>query len=293
MDQPRHPPAADTSPLIEALNVGHFLAASRPERVGVLPIHCEVYAHDDEAPVVIFVPGISTYAALYAELLCRLSGHGFNVVGVDLRGHGQSGGQRGDYTVDEVVADLRVVVDHFARRFTGPVSLYGYSIGASLALAAAEEDARIEALLCHTLLMGEHAPDLLHMWGWQWLRYLSFFCPHAEIPLKQLVELRKLIPDRDLRLLTDDDPLLVTRYSVRTLASVFSRRSRVMHETLPFRAAIISGDEDELIPITYLERLIERARHPFELIRVPGGSHMMPFWEAKRLAALAAGWLSG
>lgn len=270
-----------------------YLEFRYTEQVGDLPIHCEVFENDARAPFVVFVPGISTYAALYAALLYNLQRRGFNVVGVDLRGHGHSGGARGVYTVEQVRGDLSAVIDHFAPRFAGPPLLFGYSIGAPLALATAENDPRVTALLCHTLFVSEHAPDLVHLWGWHWLRHLSFFFPHLHLPLQRLFHLQDLIPQRRFRRLIRNDPLLVNSYPASTLASVFNRRSRIMHERCPFEAAIVSGECDELVPFDYLERLVGKAVHPLELIAVPGANHMLPFWEPERLAKIAGDWFAG
>ena len=42
----------------------------------------------------------------------------------------------------------------------------------------------------------------------------------------------------------------------------------------------------------YLERLVEKAEHPLELIAIPDGTHMIPFWEPERLADIAARWFN-
>ncbi len=41
-------------------------------------------------PTMVFVPGTSVYALLYTEYMYKLSQQGFNVVGLDPRGHGLS-----------------------------------------------------------------------------------------------------------------------------------------------------------------------------------------------------------
>ncbi|QKK11517.1 MAG: alpha/beta fold hydrolase [Pseudomonadota bacterium] len=90
------------SRLLKSLGAVPYLRLRTTEQVGDLPIHCEVFASAPAAPLLVFLPGISTYSALYAKMLYRLSQHGFNVVGIDLRGHGHSGGPRGEYTVEAV-----------------------------------------------------------------------------------------------------------------------------------------------------------------------------------------------
>lgn len=58
----------------------------------------------------------------------------WNVHALDFRGHGQSGRAAGQYTVADYVPD---VVDFVQRQFTVPVVLYGHSLGAMVAAAAA------------------------------------------------------------------------------------------------------------------------------------------------------------
>lgn len=278
------------SSLLSALGAMPFLRHGTGVRVGTVPIHCEVFEHDPGAPVLIFVPGIGTYAALYAPLLSRLARSGYNVVGVDLRGHGHSGGPRGDYTVEQVVDDLDEVITHFADRWAGPVGIMGYSIGAPLALAAAEHDERIAAVLCHTLVLSEHPPDLVHLWGWQWLRHAGFFFPYMRVPIGRLIDMDELIPSRRFQTLVDDDPLLVRHYTLETLASVFNRESRVATKMCRFQAAIVAGEQDAIVPLDYLKRIVARMRHPFELIPVAGANHLLPFQDPAGLAAVAAEW---
>jgi alpha-beta hydrolase superfamily lysophospholipase len=75
------------------LGIESRLELRRCVRIGTLPLHTELYSCADEtAPLLLFIPGIGTYSELYAELLSDLSAQGLNVVGVDLRGHGYSGG---------------------------------------------------------------------------------------------------------------------------------------------------------------------------------------------------------
>ncbi|GAA0789494.1 alpha/beta hydrolase [Marinobacterium sediminicola] len=259
--------------------------------IGDLPLHTEYYHHDTEAPLLLFLPGIGTYSELYAELLHGLCEQGFNVVGVDLRGHGYSGGQRGLYTVEQVVADCMQVIDHYRQIAEGPVYLYGYSIGALLAVAAAEQDPRIEAVVCGTLLVPGVAPDMLHQLGWSWIWGSALLMPGVSLPMKSFIDYDRLLAGHPAGEEINSDPRIVFDYPLKTLSSLFTHRLGVMHERFRFRGLIIHGERDEVLPLSYSERVVEVLTHPFELQPVEGEGHMLPWDDPARLIRMICHWL--
>ncbi len=278
--------------LWDSLGIGRFLARREVLEIdGEVPIHCELYRYDRAAPVVLFLPGLGTYIELYAELLGRLSARGFNVVGVDPRGHGYSGGDRGYYRVEDLVGDLQRVIDRMQSEFEGPVAVFGYSGGAITGLKLAESDDRIRAVLCGTLLLSELEPDMLHGIGWNWTRTTAWFFPKLRLPLKQYVDLEKLLDGHPAGPLIDKDPRLVFEYPLATLASLFSQRSHILRRAYDFDLAILQGERDEVLETAYARRIVERARQPIELMLLEGEGHMVPWDNPRAMAARAGDWL--
>lgn len=274
------------------LGIESRLKQRRCIRIGTLPLHTELYeGGGDEAPLLFFIPGIGTYSELYAELLSDLAAEGFNVVGVDLRGHGYSGGERGLYTVEEVCADLSEIIDHYRQTFSGPVYLYGYSIGSLLGLACAEKDARIERLICGTLLVPELAPDMLHQIGWSWIWGSALLMPRTAVPMKSFIDYNRLLAGHPAGEEINNDPLIVFDYPLKTLSSLFTYRLESLSRTFGFRGLIVHGSRDEVLPLSYSERLQERLEQPFELIRVEDEGHMLPWDNPTLLTQLVADWL--
>jgi pimeloyl-ACP methyl ester carboxylesterase len=274
------------------LGIESRLELRRCVRIGTLPLHTELYSCADEtAPLLLFIPGIGTYSELYAELLSDLSAQGLNVVGVDLRGHGYSGGERGLYTVDQVCTDLSEILDYYQQTFSGPVYLYGYSIGALLGLACAERESRIERLVCGTLLVPEMAPDMLHQIGWSWIWSSALLLPGLQLPMKNFIDYDRLLAGHPAGEEINSDPLIVFDYPLRTLSSLFTHRFGSLSKTFDFRGLIIHGSEDEVLPLSYSQRVQEWLKQPFELINVEGEGHMLPWDNPNRLTQLITDWL--
>ncbi len=283
--------------VFESLGLKQHLKGRRVLEISNLPIHCEVYEtrgpeRASTSPVVIFVPGFGTYAEMYCELLDGLAGAGFNAVGVDIRGHGWSGGQRGLYQVNQVVKDLSQVITRLKDDYNGPVVLFGSSIGSVLALACAERDRRVQALICHTLFLTEIPPDFLHLIGWFWTSLWALFMPHAIVDFRFFTNVNTMLKGTVLGEFAAHDDLLVWRYPLATLGSVYSRPSRVYREQVGFPAAIVIGDRDELIDLEYERTIIRGMRHPFDLIVIPGARHMLPFENIEDTIEQVSSWLS-
>jgi pimeloyl-ACP methyl ester carboxylesterase len=277
--------------LREKMDINRYLAHRECFHVANPAVHCEYFAADVEnAPVLVFLPGMGTYCELYAELLFKLSRVGFNVVGVDYPGHGYSEGSRGRYDVAAVTRAVSLVIDKLEKKTTGSVYVYGYSIGSLLAVACAERDERISAVVCGTLLLPEIAPDFLHSLGWQWTWGVAQLFPGLKLPLKSMIDYEQLLAGHPAAKEINQDPLIVFDYPLATLASLFSWRSSIRKCEFPFRLLVIHGEKDEVLPVSYSENVAKQVAHPIEISIVPGG-HMLPWDAPDLLVAKISSWL--
>jgi len=255
-----------------------------------LGIHGELYHHHDDAPVVIFLPGIATYGELYSAFLERLSRQGFNVLALDPPGHGYSTGPRGVYTVEQIDTAVSTAIDKLRERYQGNIGLFGFSIGSLLAISAAEQDQRVQSTLGVTLLLPDLPPDLAYWAGWQWTWGSAFFFPDLQVPLGNMVDFLQLLKGHPAAELAADDPLIVYNYPLSTLSSLFNHRCGIVHRAYPFESAVLHGDRDEVLPLSYSERVVQYCRHPIELMPVSGGQHMLPWTNPRLLLDRTADW---
>lgn len=107
-----------------------------------VPIHYEV--HGSGSPALVFVHGWACDRSNWAGQVGALSRR-HTVVTLDLGGHGQSGRNRGEWTIDAFGADVAAVVD--AIRADAAV-LVGHSMGGDVILRAARRlPGRVTALV--------------------------------------------------------------------------------------------------------------------------------------------------
>ncbi len=243
------------------------------------------------APLVIFFPGLGTYVELYAALLASLADQGFNVLGIDPPGHGYSAGVAGVYQPEDIQHITSQVLDLLEDEFTGPKVCFGHSVGSMLALAVAEHDARIQAVVCQTLLVTEIPPDWWHFLGWQWTWSTALWLPDWPVPLQSVLDFRQLISGHPAAELLQHDPLLVMAYPLRTLAGLFQHKAGIMKKPCPFKMVVIQGETDSVLSLSYAYRIAEMADQHIEMIIVPDQGHMLPLQSPLKLTGIVADWL--
>ncbi len=185
-------------------------------------------------------------AAVQAQRMAALHQAGWNVAALDLRGYGRSSGTFASFGGREA-GDVRVWLDTLAagpgraRRLL-PV-LWGRSMGAAIAVRAAAEDSRIQALVLESPMVD------LDLAMAVWFRNRRFPCAHL---------LARLVTRRAGRLagvsLTRPRPLEVA--------------PRVHRPVL-----IVHGSDDTLVTSREARRLAAAFPNPPGFIEIPGAGH--------------------
>jgi uncharacterized protein len=92
---------------------------------------------------VVFLHGVADTRASAVGIIRRFSERGFDSIAYDSRAHGESSGEICTYGFFEKL-DLHRVLDTVA---AGPIIVIGHSLGAAVALQAAERDSRITTIV--------------------------------------------------------------------------------------------------------------------------------------------------
>ncbi|MEM1334878.1 MAG: alpha/beta fold hydrolase [Actinomycetota bacterium] len=217
------------------------------------------WAGIDGAPTVIAVHGITSNAWHFDPLMHHLAGAA-HVVAVDLRGRGRSADHPGPFGIFEHAADIAQV----AAAIPGRKIVVGHSMGASVALAAAEISTQIDDLVLVDggTPLGE--PEADHVDADAMID--ATLGPSVE-------RLRTLWPDRvSYQAMWAGHPAFVEGISVDLERNLLADLVEVPGG---FRAAVseeaVRVDGRQLFADEHVRGLLGRRSHPVHIVRAPAG----------------------
>ena len=265
-----------------------------------IKLHVDVYEHDPYAPTLVFIPGTAIYGLCYGELLYKLGQKGFNIVAFDPRGHGQSEGERGDYTITEIMRDAQHVVTYAIHRFNKKVSLMGSSQGGIVAFYMAAKDERLNSVICQnfadltsedTIQLARH-PRLFKYIKLMIARY-GHRLPNAQIPVTSYIDLEK-IPVKyfgSAKNFMESDPLALKTVSLRALQSLAHTEMAKPVEEIKVPVMVLQGTADSIFPVTYTQKIFDRLTCKKKFSLFPDKSHAVLHEDADNVIPEVVSWL--
>jgi alpha-beta hydrolase superfamily lysophospholipase len=184
--------------------------------------------------------------------LARMLYPDFNVLLLDHRGHGESGGHRTTIGYEERM-DVHAAVDVLTERGLGPVGIFGMSMGAATAILAAAEDPRILAVVADS-------PYARLRWAVQQSAVLRGY-PASLTPSIAFLG------------------CLTTALHLRHRMQAFDP-VEVIERIAPRPLLLMHGVEDEIIPVASAHALFARAHEPKDLWLIDGLKHCRAVEEA-------------
>ena len=258
-------------------------------------LHLDLYEVGPDRPAIIFIPGMGCHAGIYEEFLRGVAERGFNVIGIDLPGHGRSSGRRGVFSFSSVMDAVSDVVAYAVARYGERVGLMGSSLGGTFALYAAARDTRLKAVLCHNAMdisedlhIATRYPGLVRFLI-RHLRILADIAPWLPVPLRVLVDWNHVVERKTLLRLLLRDKTMVWTYSLGSWNS-FLEYPQVEFSRIAMPAKLIVGSKDRLFPPEYCERLARRIGKDGAAFEMVEGGHMLPLENTAQTVAVAAEW---
>jgi pimeloyl-ACP methyl ester carboxylesterase len=270
---------------------------SDPETVffpsGDLELHGRLRCLGDDAPTFVLLSGVGFHTFEYEPIAERLAAAGLNCLSFDFRGHGRSGGPRGRWLLDQLVADTRHAIDFVRSRCAGAVGLFGNSLGAMVAILTGAADDRVLGVAAANC--PARIADFLLTGPRNALFAVAKLLPRrapVRISLKHFYAYHRLIDDPSWissisgdQLITDARRLSVATFS--TLLDDWNGPSAVGDLHVPL--LLIQGENDHLQPPQQSRILFEAANEPKEY-RAIGTGHLPHLEDPAGVARLLAGW---
>ncbi|MCC7105121.1 MAG: alpha/beta fold hydrolase [Chloroflexi bacterium] len=259
-------------------------------------LHLDVYPSQPSDPAVIFMPGTGKYAAPYGPFLEALSGRGYQVIGIDPRGHGRSDGVRGDFTVEQLVQNVRDVLTFALENVSARVGLLGSSQGAIVVLYSLAIDDRAASAVCHNAaVLNESAAKAIHVSTLsRWLRplapVLGRLAPDVRSPIRRYLPIDAVYDDVALGEKLDADPLTVRAYTLRALGSHASAAPVRPIEVIQTPTLLLGSERDRLFPSDYLRSIFDRLTCEKEFVNLRGAGHMLLLEHVAATLPVVADW---
>lgn len=186
------------------------------------PLHVTDWSSSNNAGThhggIVVMHGLGEHSGRYAHVARFLNDCGWSVRTYDHRGHGRSGGKRGDVADDEaIVHDAKIVIDDFAQTLDAAPLLLGHSMGglfaARFSVAAASP---LRGLILSSPAL------LLRLSGMQKLLLKIFSAIAPGITVSNGVDIRYLSHNPAVAKAYDTDPFVHGKISARLLRSMLS-----------------------------------------------------------------------
>lgn len=264
-------------------NPGSLIIEEEFLKTDKVTLHMDILSHGMGSPTIVFIPGTSVYAQVYAEFLFSVYKSGFNVIGFDPRGHGRSSGLRGDYTINEIVDDTFAVVKYAENRFGGKIAVIGSSQGGIAAFYAAARGESISAVVCHNIA-DLNGIDNLVLSQFKVPQFLSSFLQKAmliyenfAIPVSLYLDLEKekLKNGTSLSAFINSDPLCVNWITVRAINSLLKTDLARPIEDISIPLMLIHSDKDSIFPQKYVENIFNRLNCEKEYLLLKDTDHLV------------------
>jgi lysophospholipase len=241
-------------------------------------IHLEMHEIAAGAPTVVIAHGLGDHTRRLTPLAITLGEAGFNAIGLDRRGHGISEGRRGDASLEEDFAVLRLGIAQARERFGGPVVLLGDSLGGIMIWYLLTEGADVDAVVCHDISHPDVRHDASMRYKAPLMRALGAVAPRLSISVRQVADYDHVALDPVTKAYFDDeiDKLFNFSVSARSAASYLAWRPPRPWEEVPTPALVIAGAEDRMVSPRFIEASLERSKPPnTTYVKVPGAGHQL------------------
>ena len=265
-----------------------------------IKIHVDVFEFDASAPTLVFIPGTAIYGLCYGDLLYKLGQTGYNIVSFDPRGHGQSEGARGDYSITDIMTDAGNVITYAINRFNTKVSLMGSSQGGIVAFYMAAKDERLNSVICQnfadlgapeTLQLARHPRLFKYIKGM--IAKHGHRLPNIQIPVTSYIDLDK-IPVKyfgSARAFMETDPLTLKTISLRALQSLAHTEMAKPVEEIKVPVMVLQGTADSIFPVSYTQKIFDKIQAKKKFSLFPNRSHAVLHEAAEEVIPEINSWL--
>ena len=255
-----------------------------------LKLHLGVFESDEKDPCVVFIHGMGLHTMFFSGFLSKLCDADFNVFGLDIQGHGRSGGERGHFTMQQATENVSSVIDYIIKNYNNRVGVMGISLGGMITFYSVANDPRIYSAIC----CGIAHPEIPLRTGTTrlLLEIAAKLIPKKRLSLLKIVPLEKVTKDPDLQNVIMTDELVVPEYTFKAVTSFMQIQPKIPFDKIKTPIMIMVGEKEEIIPPEYCKKVYDVLTAEKKLVVVPDAGHMLFLEYVPQTLPLVTDWFS-
>ena len=224
---------------------------------------------------ILCIHGFFCDARIFVHIGSKLSIEGYNVISIDLPGHGKSDGKRGDLDFDACIKSIHQIVEQLKKR-SARVFIVAHSVGCIFALWYAHLfKASIDGLILLSPSVRVSNMKKRYDADPNALEFLLFFFARIFVPNK-LIDITEAFP-RHVKAGGDElawmmkDPEMNFRYSYRFLVDILAIKSSKLFELSDIGdipVLILHGTKDRMMYVKVSEEFFKLLRTNMKEIKI-------------------------
>jgi len=253
-------------------------------------LHLTLWERREKDPCIIFIHGMGLHSLFFAGFLSKLSERGYNVFGLDIQGHGRSGGERGHFTMQRATENVSSVIDYILENYNERVGVMGISLGGMITFYSLANDPRIQSAVCNGLahpnlpLRRRSTRLLIDMGARLW--------PKKRLSLLKIVPLEKVTLDPTLQNVMLTDELVVPEYTLETVASFMDLEPKTPFDQIRTPILVMVGEHDQILPPEYCKKVYDLLTTEKKFVVVPDAGHLLFIEHIPQTLPLVVDWFT-
>jgi pimeloyl-ACP methyl ester carboxylesterase len=254
------------------------------------------FEKSQDAPNILWVVGTGCHSLYLAELGYHMHLRGFNTFGIDFQGHGESDGERGDFTLSELVRNCIDATAYISNKYNRRVGAVGVSMGGFVTFYLGLSHSAIQSIACLN-------PGIVTEKGFQdevtrlrkappLASVVARLFPRIMIPTKRCVDFMGLAGTEEKRHVETylNDANVVRRYTLRAVMSLISTPPPSPLEELSVPTMFLAPVGDALMSVSYVRGLYDRLPDIKKKLVEVDGSHYWMSSHPREAAGVICDW---
>ena len=216
----------------------------------------------DPRAVIIIVHGLGEHSSRYAHIAKMLNEENIAVFGFDHRGHGKSGGSRGDIpSYDIACDDIDEMIKIVRKELPSiPVFLYGHSLGGAIVLNyGLTRNSQIKGIICTSPGLGTSDP--VPEFQLKMVKLLSKIAP--KVTINNGLDVENLSHDQNVIQAYRNDPLVHPKISTRLALELITKGQKMIEiaDQFKYPLLLLQGEKDHLVNPNLTKKFAENAKN--------------------------------